>query len=378
MSLSESEALDLGSTLHEVAFYPDRWPEALLRVAHASGGSTAQLIGLSLTTGPIFEFDSGVDPEVRRGFRDHGGYDSRKNLRFGIVRRPASPRTYVDGDYFQVDAFRRSSLFQDVYAPGGCHYAAQASLCAEADFRAVVAVLKSQEQGEFTVAEREALSALTHGLAGAVTLQARLEREGAAVTSAAFEGADLCANFCDRHGRVLALTQRADEKLSQGALLRTDDRRLRATNAMSDAALQSALRRAAGENVGLVDARSVPVLLRSSDQQPPEWVDVVSLPTSAFAFGLGAAAMVLVRSIAARNKADTPVAASRLRLAFGLTEAESRVALGISEGSDLRSLAFDRHVSPETVRHQLKSIFAKTGVSSRTELAVSCRRLLGE
>ena len=53
---------------------------------------------------------------------------------------------------------------------------------------------------------------------------------------------------------------------------------------------------------------------------------------------------------------------------FDLTPAEAKVAVSLVEGQDLQKIATDRHVSPETIRSQLKSIFAKTGTHRQSDL----------
>jgi DNA-binding CsgD family transcriptional regulator len=62
------------------------------------------------------------------------------------------------------------------------------------------------------------------------------------------------------------------------------------------------------------------------------------------------------------------LAIDRLRELFGLTSAESRVALALLEGMSLRETAESTDVSFETVRNQLTSIFAKTGVNRQAAL----------
>ena len=58
----------------------------------------------------------------------------------------------------------------------------------------------------------------------------------------------------------------------------------------------------------------------------------------------------------------------QLAAAYRLTRAESRVALHIIEGGDIASYARQAGVSAGTARTQLKSVFAKTGVSRQGEL----------
>jgi DNA-binding CsgD family transcriptional regulator len=57
-----------------------------------------------------------------------------------------------------------------------------------------------------------------------------------------------------------------------------------------------------------------------------------------------------------------------LRALYGLTPAECRVALLLSDGHAPRKIANMVGVTDNTVRSQIKSIFAKTGVKRQVEL----------
>ena len=57
-----------------------------------------------------------------------------------------------------------------------------------------------------------------------------------------------------------------------------------------------------------------------------------------------------------------------LHRAFALTPCEARLALHLVTGETLRSAAAELHISYETARTQLKSIFSKTGTSRQAEL----------
>jgi len=61
-------------------------------------------------------------------------------------------------------------------------------------------------------------------------------------------------------------------------------------------------------------------------------------------------------------------ATGRLRATFGLTAAEADIACAIAQGDVLTDIASARGVSVGTVRNQLKSVFAKLGVSRQTDV----------
>ncbi|MEO0883849.1 MAG: hypothetical protein AAFY34_14120 [Pseudomonadota bacterium] len=80
---------------------------------------------------------------------------------------------------------------------------------------------------------------------------------------------------------------------------------------------------------------------------------------------IGAVALVLVM---VRRRGLSDAVSKRLRNEYGLTEAESSLAVMMAEGIGIDEAAERRELSPHTVRTQLRSIFSKTGVSKQTAL----------
>ncbi|HEX5959332.1 MAG TPA: helix-turn-helix transcriptional regulator [Hyphomicrobiaceae bacterium] len=74
------------------------------------------------------------------------------------------------------------------------------------------------------------------------------------------------------------------------------------------------------------------------------------------------------------QRVGIPTEAS-LRQAFALTNAESRLALALANGSSLAAAAEGLQISRHTARAHLKSIFAKTQVHRQAELVVALRKL---
>ncbi|MGP3638650.1 helix-turn-helix domain-containing protein, partial [Streptomyces sp. 24-1644] len=75
---------------------------------------------------------------------------------------------------------------------------------------------------------------------------------------------------------------------------------------------------------------------------------------------------------AAGEAVDVPEATGPAPLA-GLTPQQQRIARYVAEGATNREVAVRLSVSPRTVDHHLRNVFATLGIRSRTELA----RVLG-
>jgi DNA-binding CsgD family transcriptional regulator len=65
---------------------------------------------------------------------------------------------------------------------------------------------------------------------------------------------------------------------------------------------------------------------------------------------------------------------SILREAFGLTPAETRIAISFARGRDLQEMANDQGISIGTVRTYFKAVLAKTNTRRQAELAVLLAR----
>jgi DNA-binding CsgD family transcriptional regulator len=61
-------------------------------------------------------------------------------------------------------------------------------------------------------------------------------------------------------------------------------------------------------------------------------------------------------------------AARRMRELYGLSQIESNLAVALARGATVKECAEGRGVSIETVRWQLKQVFAKTRTSRQPEL----------
>lgn len=96
----------------------------------------------------------------------------------------------------------------------------------------------------------------------------------------------------------------------------------------------------------------------------PIIADLCRLPRQPWHLGLTSQFLIIVRS--GRRWHDA--APAILRTAFGLSAAETDVALALARGETRDEIAATRNTSVQTVKAQLKSIFGKVGVNREVEL----------
>jgi DNA-binding CsgD family transcriptional regulator len=89
------------------------------------------------------------------------------------------------------------------------------------------------------------------------------------------------------------------------------------------------------------------------------------------AFGPTPVALLTIAPTTSKNFAD-PIFIGSM---FDLTPAEAKITIALLEGGDLRSIAAAQRVSIETIRSQLKSVFAKTNTSRQADLIALLMRI---
>lgn len=189
-------------------------------------------------------------------------------------------------------------------------------------------------------------------------MQLALEDGAPALLSGALEHVGLPIFVCNEAGQVKGRTSEAEALLSTGRF-RLLDGRIALPHPREDAALIHALVRVQRQPVGLET-----LMLRGDGKQMPIVADICRLPAHPLRMNSGAQILIIIRSGRRWHNAAPTI----LRAGFGLSAAEAAVALALARGETRDEIAAARGTSAQTVKAQLKSIFAKLGVSREAEL----------
>jgi DNA-binding NarL/FixJ family response regulator len=182
----------------------------------------------------------------------------------------------------------------------------------------------------------------------------------------------LAAVVCDAKARVLAVTPAARSALTAGGLQLIGGR-LRGRRADApelDAAIAAATSAvAAGE-----DRTPPPVVVRHGrDPTRFQVLDVIGFSATGRGPAAEPRAIVLLRG----STADPADVEDVLVRAYRLTSAEAQVAARLALGEARETIAARRGSSLQTVRTQIRTIFAKLGVTRERELAARVRQIVG-
>ncbi len=262
----------------------------------------------------------------------------------------------ISSDYYQhylkpIDLFR--ILGVDTAEPGG-----------------MIARLRISRRGSedgFKRSEREFLEFVTPHLRRAIQIYARLNRMTAErdVYAGAVDQLSVASIILDEQGKLLTTNAVGRALLDQGAGLSLRDGRLmvegREFNKELQAALTTIIKAQQNGETSVVRALRVPRPGVRSDLG----LVIKPVPLSEWSEGQSSPSAAVFIS-----DPDLKESTSRQVLGelFALTPAEANLATLLARGLSLAQVSDAQHISQHTARAQLKSIFAKMGVSRQAEL----------
>jgi DNA-binding CsgD family transcriptional regulator/PAS domain-containing protein len=226
---------------------------------------------------------------------------------------------------------------------------------------------RRENEPSYARRERQLLERINPHLRLAIEIYARLNRMTSErdLYAGAVDQLSVATIILDEQGRLLTTNGVARALLDEGDGLSLRDQRLhiqgRDLNRELQAALEAILKSRQGGETSVVRALRVP---RSAGRSDLGLV-IRPVPTSEWSEGQSSpCAAVFISDPDLRESASQ----QSLGQLFGLTPAEANLALLLARGLSLAEVSEAQNISQHTARAQLKSIFAKTGVSRQAEL----------
>lgn len=222
-------------------------------------------------------------------------------------------------------------------------------------------------EATFNTAERKLLQALTPHVRRAIEIYAKINRVASErdVYAGAVDQLSMASIILDEQGRILTMndTARALLKAGNGLGVREDHLYIegRDINKELQHALDTIIRAQQRGETAVVKALRVPRPGKRADLG----LVIKPVPTSQWSEGQSSPSAAVFIS-----DPDLPESTSGKMLCelFSLTPAESVLATALARGLSLAQASAAQNISQHTARAQLKSIFAKTGVSRQAEL----------
>jgi DNA-binding CsgD family transcriptional regulator len=346
----------------DAAVDPMQWQNVVETASQATGCFGATLLPLSgaMPQSPATRsLEKAYDSYVSGGWiaRDDRFLGLNTLLRRGVL---------TDFDIVSESQIRRRPYYQELLAPHGLRWFAGVKVAC-GDVQWGLCLQRTIAQGPFSPEEQNRLVGLSNTLSSAAALVRALGFARADGALAAFEMSGTAVAMLNFSGNVIRLNATAEKLIGTDLNLRQG--RLTSRSAKATAMLNRAL------HVLLWSSASVallpPVVLPRANGRPILAYPARLSEVTSDIMGLCQGLLILV-DLEARPRPPEMA----LRGAFGLTEAESRIAMRIAAGETLDDCAAQLNVTRETARHHLKSIFAKTNTHRQPELVALLARLL--
>jgi DNA-binding CsgD family transcriptional regulator len=361
LSPQTEHALELCS---DALIAPEQWAAALDELAHSLGAKACMILPHEVTDRDFGVVGSSEISKLNELWN--------RNLDWvAPVYEPRGDRFVRSGfeavnqcDLFTDDEIRCSRFHQEIAKPAGLLHWASGIFFAEGRYWCMPI---SRETDPFLAADVDVLIEVSRRMARVVSISAKLSISNAENEVTTLERIGCAAILIDRIGYVRRLNHHAEKLLCSDLAIR---RGKLWTSASSGLTRLDRFLSEIDNSKRTGGPLPHPVIL-ARDGKP--WLLVEALPLTAASMEVfdGCRAIILLNDLTRTSTTNAAV----LGVVYGFTRAESRLAAALCEGNDLNTLAKTFDVSHETLRGQLKTIFAKTGVRRQAELVSRLARV---
>ncbi|MEP5766588.1 MAG: helix-turn-helix transcriptional regulator [Halieaceae bacterium] len=228
-------------------------------------------------------------------------------------------------------------------------------------------IARRPDEQAFTSEHKKICERLLPHLRRAIQIHARLSRTESErdLYADAVDHLAVATLVLDERGRVLNTNAVAKALLAQTDGIELIEQHLRIADRATDKQLQTLVEDAISiQRSGIPGTARALRIPRASGRQDYGLV-LRPVPLSDWAEGQSSPCIAVFISDPEQQE---PASQQLLSELFELTPAESNLAMKLARGLSLAQLSEEQNISPHTARAQLKSIFAKTGVSRQAEL----------
>jgi DNA-binding CsgD family transcriptional regulator/PAS domain-containing protein len=343
------------------------WVPVMERFADLIGGTGVCISHLNMFDGTGSAIGARVDPAAADLYFEY--YAQRNPLSNvdnpAVYLRDWTPRILTDEDWMPKDALLRTEYYNDFQSPQDFDSTLMIRLGKQDPFISVLNVMRPRRSGQFGPAEIALAESLHPHLIRAFRIsrqfaELQLARDGMA------QALDISPHgifLIDESGRVRHANRAGEALINEGGALSVVGGRLAAASPDATRQLHGLIMRAASPGRETRVGGSMAVT--SPKRRVPLSLTVAPLRMHRFEFlrdRLAAIACV----VDPESGASPPQRA--LRDLFGLTPAESKVAMALFEGRTSKEAADHLGLSFHTVRVHLAHIFGKTQTNRQSEL----------
>jgi len=284
------------------------------------------------------------------------------------LRTPAQS-WFLSHEHFSQEYVRWDAFFQEIMKPMGIRWMAGTRLWESETFTTALAFHRAYDASPFSEKAMQTLAMLTPHLSRASRLNTKLitHKMNADLGMAALNNVSFGIAIFQENGRIVFSNTVAEKLLADRDIFTLElSGRMGLRNKSSQQQLQCAL-------VNALQLQSTAMILVDRVGKPVIYALMLPLPPASRWNTLWQRPLAMLAMRHIYDSTDT--SGQMLSFLFKLTQAEQHLTQYLLTGQSLDEYATLRGVSKETVRSQLKSIFAKTGTRRQAELVALLGRL---
>jgi DNA-binding CsgD family transcriptional regulator len=364
-AVSLEQLQKVSARLGDAAIDPTIWPEIIDEISKAAGSTGAGLLQSDSRT-PDVPRSAGVDEYFRSYFAD--GWHMRDiRAERAVPLLLQGEKVVIDQDILTPRDMQRAGLYAESLIPYGLQWFAVIGFWAGPALWGL-SIQRTRQEGPFEGNDKRILAGLSQRLTETAMLSQAVGRAVLTGMTNAFALIDRPALALDRSGFVIDINSAAERIFDHEVCVR--NRRLRLCNTQASGALDALIDRLA-TTPDTAALPAAPIVVQRRDRRPLV-IRILPVNGAARTPFLGARVLLMLCDLDVERLPDAAVIAQ----AFGLSQAETRLALLVGGGLSATRAADELGVSHETARSHLKAVLAKTGTHRQSELVALLGRVL--
>ena len=340
--------------IYEAAIVPDKWQNVLDRLAELADGEGTLLFAAGPGV-PRWVCSNAIQGVIAEWTQSRWFLDNPRGRRLIPIDEP---RFLTDLAALTIEEMDASDFYTELLRPRGLGWCVGTSIRSPSGDTLVFSIEKAHKKGPVPREVAERLDDLRPHLARAALLSGRLGLDRVRTTVATLEMIGLPAAAVTGTGKVVSANDGLSNRV-RGIEVGANDM-IRLASPAAQTLLTETI--AGNSRVALNLGRSIPV--GGTKRASPFVIHVVPLRGAGLDLFTGALSIIFVTAVVP-NSSPAP---ELLQALFDLSPAEARIASQLTDGRSIEQIAASNGLSHNTIRTQLKSVFAKTGVQRQAEL----------